>query len=252
MNDKRTDKLENYMGDPSIGLGLKYINTRASGFARYLLERNIQLLCSWIPGPVGLMARAVLYKPFLHRGSKIPFIEANTELFYMDSIRFGKGVYIDKYCRLHASKASIELGDNNRIMKGAYLSTFNSVATEGEGIVAGSNCWIGANAVLGSGRGGLFMGDNVLIGPNVVIATGGHDYQRVDLTAVEQDYKGYPIHIKNNVWIGSSAIILGGVTVGDHSVIAAGTVVTRDVEPYTVFAGEAGRTIRNIQDQNNI
>lgn len=53
MNDQSSDKLENYMEDPSSGLGLKYINTRASGFVRYLCERNIQLLCSWIPGPIG-------------------------------------------------------------------------------------------------------------------------------------------------------------------------------------------------------
>ena len=249
MEDQNSDKLENYMQDPSVGLGLKYINTRASGFTRYLLERSIQLLCSWIPGPVGLAARAVLYKPFLHQGSYMPFIEANTELFYMDSIRFGKGVYIDKYCRLHASKATIELGNNNRVIKGAYLSTFNSVSAEDEGIVTGANCWIGSNAVLGSGQGGLFIGNNVLIGPNVVIATGGHDYQRVDLTAVEQDYKGLPIHIKNNVWIGSNAVILGGVTIGEHAVIAAGAVVTKDVTPYSVFAGVAGRTIKTIQER---
>lgn len=239
------------MKDPSIGLGWKYINTRASGIKRYLLERNIQLLCSWIPGPVGLLMRALSYKPFFHRGSGMPFIEAGTQLFYMDSIRFGKGVYIDNHCRLHASKATIELGNNNRVMKGAYLSTFISVSTEGEGIVTGTNCWIGSYAILGSGQGGLYIGDNVLIGPNVVIVTGGHDYKRVDLTAVEQDYNGLPIHIKNNVWIGSSAVILGGVTIGEHSVVAAGAVVSRDIEPYSVYAGEAGRTIRNIQKHNN-
>lgn len=246
MNDQHTDKLENYMGDPSIGLGVKYIKTRASGFVRYLFERNIQLLCSWIPGPLGLMARAVLYKPFLHRGSKMPFIEANTELFFMDSIRFGKGVYIDKYCRLGASKATIELGNNNRLFQRAVLNTYVSSAVKGEGIVTGSQCVIGVNAVLGAGNGGLYIGNNVLIGPNVVIATGGHDYNRVDLTAIEQSYKGSPISIGDNVWIGSSAVVLGGVTIGEHSVIAAGTVVTKDVEPYTVFGGEAGRTIRHI------
>ena len=85
------------MQDPSLGLALKYIQTRASSVPRYLFERNIQLLCSWIPGPVGLAARAALYKPFLRRGSHMPFIEANTELFYMNQIQFGKGVYIDKF-----------------------------------------------------------------------------------------------------------------------------------------------------------
>ena len=247
MNDQKTDKLANYMQDPSIGLGLKYIQTRASSVPRYLLERNIQLLFSWIPGPVGLVMRALLYRPFLHSGSHMPFIEASTELFYMNQIRFGKGVYVDRYCRLHASTATIALGNNTRVIKGAYLSTYISSATQGEGIATGANCWIGANSSLGAGQGGLFIGDNVLIGPNTVIVTGGHDYQRIDLTAIEQNFKGTPIHIQDNVWIGSSVVILGGVTIGEHSVIAAGAVVTKNVAPYTVFGSEAGRTIRQIK-----
>ena len=48
------------------------------------------------------------------------------------------------------------------------------------------------------------------------------------------------IFIDDNVWIGSGAIILGGCTIGEHSVVAAGAVVTKDVGLYTVFAGEAG------------
>ena len=241
------DGLKNYMQDPSVGLGFRYIQTRASGVRRYLLERGIQLLCAWIPGPVGLVMRALLYRPFLHRGSNMGFIESNVDLFYMDSIRLRKGVYIDKYCRLHASNAEIILGNNNRVMKGAYIRSYVSNARKGEGIITGSECWIGVNATLDSGQGGLTLGNNVLIGPNVVIITGNHDYEKADLPSIEQEYYGKPIHISDNVWIGANAVVLGGVSIGEHSVVAAGAVVTRDVAPYTVVGGNPAKKIRDIQ-----
>jgi acetyltransferase-like isoleucine patch superfamily enzyme len=234
------------MNDPSVGLGVKYIHTRASGLWRYFFERGIQLLCCWIPGPVGFFCRAVLYYCFFHRNSKMAFIEAGVELFYMDSISFGKGVYVDRNCRIHASKAAIKLGKNNRLLRGAYLCTYVSNARTGEGIVTGSECWIGVNAVLGSGQGGLFIGNNVLIGPNAVIVTGNHDYERADLSAVEQEYYGKPIRIGDNVWVGANAVVLGGVTIGEHAVIAAGAVVADDVEPYTVVGGVPAKKIRDI------
>jgi acetyltransferase-like isoleucine patch superfamily enzyme len=240
------DGLQNYMKDPSAGLCFQYIHTRASGVWRYFFERGIQLLCSWIPGPVGLVLRMALYHFFFHRNAKMAFIEAGVDLFYMNAICFGQGVYVDRYCRIHASNAEIVLGNNNRVMKGAYLCTYVSNSRQGEGIVTGYDCWIGVNAVLGSGQGGLFMGNNVLIGPNAVIVTGNHDYESADLTAVEQEYYGESIHIGDNVWIGANAVILGGVTIGEHAVIAAGAVVAEDVAPYTVVGGVPSREILDI------
>ncbi len=241
------DGLGKYMKDPSMELGLKYIQTRASGLGRYFLERGAQLLCSWIPGPIGVGIRAAIYHRLFGQKSQTAFVEAGVEFFFMNAIHFGKGVYVDSHCRLHGSSAEIILGNNNRVMRGAYLCSYVSNARSGEGIVTGDDCWIGVNAVLASGQGGLHIGDNVLIGPNAVIVTGNHDYERVDLTAVEQNYYGIPIHIGNNAWIGANSTVLGGATIGDHSVIAAGAVVSGNVPPYTVAGGVPARVIREIQ-----
>ena len=235
------------MKDPSVGLALKYIESRASGLSRYFIERGLQLLCSWIPGPAGLVMRALLYKPLLHRGSHMGFIESNVDLLYMSSIHLHKGVYVDKYCRIHASNAEIIIGKNNRIMKGAYIRSYVSNARKGEGIVTGLECWIGVNATVDSGQGGLTIGNHVIIGPNAVIITGNHDYGRTDLSAVDQEYYGKPIQIGDNVWIGANAVVLGGTTIGEHSVVAAGAVVSSDVAPYTVVGGVPARKIREIQ-----
>jgi galactoside O-acetyltransferase len=165
----------------------------------------------------------------------------------MNNIRCGRSVYIDSGCRLHASLASIELGDNTRVMRAAYLCSYVSNAKAGEGIVTGKSCWIGVGAVLASGQGGIFLGDNVLIAPQAILATGNHDFQNINLPAIEQEYQGKPIHIGNNVWIGAHAVVLGGATIGEHSVIAAGSVVTKDIEPYTVAAGIPAVTLRKIK-----
>ncbi|MFC5435164.1 sugar O-acetyltransferase [Rhodanobacter umsongensis] len=93
--------------------------------------------------------------------------------------------------------------------------------------------------------GGLDIADDVMIGPNVSIITTGHPLapsQRRTVTI------GKPIVIERNVWIAAGATIVGGVTVGENSVLAAGSVVTRDVPPNTLVGGNPARVIRLIDD----
>jgi acetyltransferase-like isoleucine patch superfamily enzyme len=83
----------------------------------------------------------------------------------------------------------------------------------------------------------------VLIGPNVSIITSGHPLEpsqrRAGVTAV-------PIVIERNVWIAAGATIIGGVTVGENSVVAAGAVVTRDVPANSLVAGVPAKVIRSL------
>ena len=91
--------------------------------------------------------------------------------------------------------------------------------------------------------GGLDISDDVMIGPNVSIITTGHPpepSQRRSATI------GKPIVIERGVWIAAGAIIIGGVTVGEHSVVAAGSVVTKDVPANSLVGGNPARVIRSI------
>ena len=109
----------------------------------------------------------------------------------------------------------------------------------------GRNIHFGRNVFVNSGckfqdQGGIHFGDRVLVGHNVVLATLNHDLdpdQRGDMLPA-------PIHIGNDVWIGSGSIVLPGVTIGDGAVIAAGAVVTKDVEARTVVGGVPAKTIK--------
>ncbi len=114
----------------------------------------------------------------------------------------------------------------------------------------GKNITIGKNVFFNSGcrfqdQGGIVIGDGVLIGHNVVIATINHDL------SPENERKNHyaPVKIYDNVWISSNATILPGVTVGEWAVVAAGAVVSKDVEPYTVVGGVPAKVIKRIKTE---
>ena len=94
----------------------------------------------------------------------------------------------------------------------------------------------------------IFVGDNVMFGPNVIIATAGHPVDAPLREKVAQF--NIPVRIGKNVWIGAGAIVLPGVTIGDHSVIGAGSVVTKDIPPNVVAVGNPCRVLREINDRD--
>ena len=93
--------------------------------------------------------------------------------------------------------------------------------------------------------GGVDIADHVMIGPNVNIITTGHPLEPSQRRAY---IEAKPIVIEANVWIATGATILGGVTVGENSVVAAGAVVTKDVPPNSLAAGVPAKVIRSLEE----
>jgi acetyltransferase-like isoleucine patch superfamily enzyme len=115
----------------------------------------------------------------------------------------------------------------------------------GDEIRVGRNVFVNQNCTFYD-LGGLDIADDVMIGPNVSIITAGHPLEPSQRRAVTI---GKPIVIERNVWVAAGATIIGGVTVGANSVVAAGSVVTKDVPPNTLVGGNPARVIRSIGDE---
>jgi len=112
----------------------------------------------------------------------------------------------------------------------------------GREITIGRNVFVNQNCTFYD-LDGLEIADDVMIGPNVSIITTGHPLDPSTRRAVTI---GKPIVIERNVWIAAGATIIGGVTVGENSVVAAGSVVTKDVPPNTLVGGNPAQVIRSI------
>ncbi|MET7705781.1 acyltransferase [Micromonospora sp. NPDC005413] len=117
-------------------------------------------------------------------------------------------------------------------------------------IEVGRNVDLGHRPVIMAARSRIRIGDNVMFGPEVTIRGGNHRIDRVGapMIAVEKDPSDGALDrgvtIGDDVWVGSRAVILHGVTIGRGAVIGAGAVVTRPVPPYAVAAGNPARVIR--------
>ena len=111
----------------------------------------------------------------------------------------------------------------------------------------GKNITLGKHVFINSGcqfqdQGGITIDDGALIGPNTVLATLNHGLA----PSRRHDLFPTPIHIGKNVWLGANVTVLGGVTIGDNAVVAAGAVVTNDIPPNTLAAGVPARVIRTL------
>ena len=94
----------------------------------------------------------------------------------------------------------------------------------------------------------IYIGDNCMFGPNVVIATAGHPV----LPELRERGLQYnmPVRIGRNCWIGAGALIMPGVTVGDNTVVGAGSVVTKDLPANVVAAGNPCRVLRPVGERD--
>jgi acetyltransferase-like isoleucine patch superfamily enzyme len=110
---------------------------------------------------------------------------------------------------------------------------------------------IGKNVCLGWGAivdclGQVIIGDDVFFGHQVKVLTGTHDYTKFGQDRQLNGIYSKPVTIEEGVWICTGAIICPGVTIGKHSVVAAGSVVVKNVAPYTLVGGNPAEFIKEI------
>jgi acetyltransferase-like isoleucine patch superfamily enzyme len=149
-----------------------------------------------------------------------------------DDVRLGKNVSLSKFINLYGC----EIGDNTKV--GAFVEIQKNARI-------GSNCKISSHTFICDG---VIIEDNVFVGHNVTFINDLLPRATTDGGALqtEADWVCEKTIIKRGASIGSSATLLCGITVGENAIVGAGSVVTRDVPPNTIVAGNPARIKRSI------
>ena len=227
-----------------------YLNRQASSTWRYIAEQTLFIFFSWIPTVIGLGLRGIFYRLILDMDGWAA-IENRVRLRMADNIHLHNGVYLDQNTYLHACPRGIEIGENTIIMYGAILHVYNFRDLPGAGIKIGKDSLVGEYTVI-RGQGGVEIGDRVYTSPFTQIIAVNHVFDDPDQPFVDQGITAEGIHVEDDVWIGSGAIITDGVRIGKGAVVAAGSVVTQDVSAHSVVAGVPAKPIREIGKLNEI
>lgn len=154
--------------------------------------------------------------PFYHKKGKHTVIRRRTRMDVMPFNRFEIGDYstIEDFCTINNGVGDVIIGKQTRI---------------------------GMNNVL---IGPVTVGNHVILAQNIVVSGLNHSYEDIDLPISKQKVSTALITIEDECWIGANVVITAGVTLGRHSVIAAGSVVTKNIPPYSIAVGNPARVIK--------
>lgn len=143
------------------------------------------------------------------------------------------------FLRKYKKKLLGKCGDNVYIGKNCIMTYAN--------IFIGDDVYIGPNACIQSAHGKVIIGNHVMFGPGVNIHGGNHEFNCIGKymkSINKQPDSDGVVRIEDDVWIGANAIILAGVNIGKGSIIGAGSIVTKDVPPYSIYTGAPPLKIR--------
>jgi galactoside O-acetyltransferase len=167
------------------------------------------------PGSAGKNLRRLFYSKFF--GHKNFVIHENVTIESCKNIHIGEGFEAHSGVKMFSWRGELHIGDN---------------------VLLNCNCFINAE------KSSLRIGNDCMLANNVTVWCMNHNYSRKDKLIREQEHMIKPVRIGDDVWIAAHSVILPGVTIGDGSVVAAGSVVTRDVPPYSVVGGVPAKIIK--------
>ncbi len=130
------------------------------------------------------------------------------------------------------SRYLLECGENPRVKSGAEISPNAKLGNYSE---LGTRCMIQAD---------VYIGDNVIMGPDVKIYSRNHKFDRLDIPIKDQGKDILATYIGNDVWLGANVVITAGCKIGNHVIVAAGAVVTKDIPDYAIIAGVPAKILK--------
>ena len=149
-----------------------------------------------------------------------------------------------KHSKIHRS-VRMDTPPYRKFSLGDYsvLESYSCINNAVGDVIIGDHTRVGLhNTVIGP----VTIGNHVNLAQGITVTALNHNFAEKDLRIDEQGVSTTPVTIGDDIWIGANAVILPGVTIGNHSVVAAGAVVTKDVPPHTLVAGVPAKIIKEL------
>ena len=193
----------------------------------------------------GKALRGLWKRLFIRKVKGLFLVGKGVTVTHGSHIRCGRNVKFEDYAEIHGlCSEGLTFGDNVTISRGVMIRPSSYYGGDlGKGLVMGDHSSIGPYGYVGC-SGKITIGSNVMLGPKCSLFAENHVFENTDSTIKEQGVKQKGITIEDDCWIGSNTIILDGVTIGKGSVIAAGSVVSKDVPAYSVLIQKKPTEIR--------
>jgi len=218
----------------------KYIErvTGRRSFGPFICQELIFALFANLPTALGSVLRTGIYRSLLGKIGSNCFIEEGVRLRIPQKIFLGDRVFIGKNCDIDVEylDSEIRIGDDVHISRDTVI-----LAGVGKTII-NERVSIGAGSFI-YGSSGVEIGKDSLLADHVRVMAGSHRYKDASKLIRLQGACVKKTTIGHDVWLGSSVIVLGGVTVGDGAVVGAGAVVSKDIPGYSIAVGVPAKVI---------
>ncbi len=188
--------------------------------------------------------RGMYLRLFLKKASGLLLVGKNVQVSHGKRIKCGKNVKFEDYSEIHGlCRDGLIFGDYVTIGRGVMIRPSSYYGIDiGSGLVMGEHSSIGSYGYVGC-SGKIVIGKNVMFGPKCSLFAENHNFTDGSRSIKEQGVNQKGITVEDDCWIGSNVVILDGVTIGKGSVIAAGTLVSKDVPAGSLMMDKRNRCI---------
>ncbi|MGD1872862.1 MAG: DapH/DapD/GlmU-related protein [Mastigocoleus sp.] len=219
------------------------VSSKKSSKFQRLQELLVTTFLGNIPAiAMGAKARNIGYKLTFGRIGKSVYIQEGVDFLDTHLIEIGDRVHLFKGIRIDAAghpNNSILIGDGVAMERNSEIGALDNTYVQ-----ISENTFIGSGVSI-AGPGNIKIGKRCLIASHVGIFANNHNFADPDKYIADQGVTRKGIEIGNDCWLGHAVTVLDGVTIGEGCVIGAGSVVTKDIPPYSIAVGVPAKVVKN-------
>lgn len=191
-----------------------------------------------------MVLRGIYHKFLFKKASGILFIGKKVKIRSHRHMKCGKGMTIEDGCFINAlCKNGVKIGDNFSLGRNGIIECTGVIRELGDELIIGNDVGIAANAFI-SVRGKVEIGNSCIFGPGVKIFSENHNFNDLEIPIFLQGATKKGVKIGEDCWVGANVTILDGVKIGKKVVIAAGSVVNKDIPDYSIIGGVPAKILK--------